>query len=432
MAKPNLIVIILFRSLYNKSASLVVFMSFNTAPMLNNFSVGRSSGQPLLLLMALFWILVWAASSTHAQSSAEANRSINTISQQIDAISKELNSGKKQRKTEQSKLLDAEKSISANQRSLRLLEAKIFEQTKQTSATKEKIVTLQQQSQTIAQKLAVLIRDQYVQGSDAYIKQLLNQENPYALGRLNHYRSIFGDAMLAKIEEHAFLVNGLREQQNAYNGMLEQLAADKRSMSSKQAELLSNKSKRQKVIAALDTQLLDKASQLKWLNEDRERLKALLKQIQLKAEQLAKLSQRPARTTVPGGFLKQSGRLNYPVDGKIKTAFGVRIPTSGIRSNGLYFESKQNAMVSSIYSGTVIFSDYLKGFGELIIVDHGDDHISLYGHNDQLLKNVGDSVAVDEVIAKVGTSGGLKQPGLYFEIRNKTQPVNPNIWLSKR
>ena len=358
--------------------------------MLNNFPIGRSLGPLLPIILAL----VLLPSSTHAQSREEANRSINSISQQIDAISKELNSGKQQRKSEQTKLLDAEKSISANETSLRQLEAKISEQTKQVSATAEQITLLQDRSQAIAQKLADLIKDQYVQGSDAYIKQLLNQENPYALGRLNHYRAIFGDAMLEKIEEHAFLVNGLREQQLAYNDMLDQLAADKRSLSSKQAELLSNKSKRQKVIAALDTQLSDKSNRLKLLNEDRARLQALLKQIQVKAEQLAKLSKKPRRTTVSGGFLKQTGRLKHPVDGKIKTAFGDRIPTSGIRSNGLYFESKQNAIVRSIYSGTVIFSDYLKGFGELIIVDHGDDHISLYGHNNQLLKRVGDPVEV--------------------------------------
>ncbi len=395
---------------------------FGSHPILVN--IGTVLATTVVLAFTLNGTLV------QAQSSTDAERSIDAIVVQIDSITKELNASKQQRASEQNKLLRAEKAMSANKQSLRELEQKIASQAVQAQATEQQIAELQQASDAIAEQLAKLIKDQYEQGGDAYLKQMLNQENPYALGRLNHYREIFKEAMFNRIQEHAFVLDGLRQQKESFAGLLKQLAADKRSLSSKQAELLSNQSERRQAIAALDSQLSDKASLLAQLNEDRERLQTLVKQIQAKAQQLAKLSQQPTRALVPGGFIKQKGRLSLPVDGKIVTGFGARIPTSGIRSNGLYFESKQSATVRAIYSGTVIFSDYLKGFGELIIVDHGDDHISLYGHNDRLLKKVGEQVAPNEAIAQVGTSGGLKQPGLYFEIRQNTQPVNPSLWLT--
>ena len=235
--------------------------------------------------------------------------------------------------------------------------------------------------------------------------------------------------MVATIKNRAELIERLRLQQEDHAKQLAQLESDQRSLSSKQAELLSNKSRRQRAIQAIDVELSDNSARLEKLNNDRSRLQSLLTQIEQKAKELSRLAARPTRPLVPGGFLKQQGRLSSPVEGDVVTNFGARIPTSGMRSNGIYYESKQNAIVRAIYRGTVIFSDYLKGFGQLIIVDHGDDHISLYGHNDQLLKSVGDAVEVDEVIARVGTSGGLKQPGLYFEIRQNTQPVNPNKWI---
>lgn len=392
-------------------------------------AIGVTHIKALIALTTLL-ILLLSAMSVRAQSSDDTQRSINAIAAQINSITQELNTSKQERASEQNKLLKAEKATTANKQSLRGLEKKIADQTVQAEATQEQIANLQLASDEIALQLTKLIKDQYVQGGDAYLKQILNQENPYALGRLNHYREIFKDAMFNKIKEHAFVLAGLRQQKQSFKALLEQLAADQRSLSSKQAELLSNQSQRRQAIAALDTQLSDKASLLSQLNDDRVRLQALVRQIQQKAEQLAKLSQRPIRALVPGGFMQQRGRLSLPVDGKIVTGFGARIPTSGIRSNGLYFESKQSATVRAIYSGTVIFSDYLKGFGELIIVDHGDDHISLYGHNDRLLKKVGEQVDANEAISQVGTSGGLKQPGLYFEIRQNTQPVNPSLWLA--
>jgi len=126
--------------------------------------------------------------------------------------------------------------------------------------------------------------------------------------------------------------------------------------------------------------------------------------------------------------LKQKGRLNCPVNIDATTEFGQRIISSGMRSEGVFYATQGSIPVKSIFRGQVLFADFLKGFGLLMIVDHGDDHISLYGHNELLYKKVGDAVDTDETISKTGTTGGLKSHGLYFEIRNNTTPVNPKTW----
>jgi septal ring factor EnvC (AmiA/AmiB activator) len=131
---------------------------------------------------------------------------------------------------------------------------------------------------------------------------------------------------------------------------------------------------------------------------------------------------------VKGGFIKQKGQLSYPVEGEITRRFGSRLPESGMHSEGIFFNTQSSVSVKTIFRGRVLFADFLKGYGLLIIVDHGDDHISLYGHNDRLLKNVGDIVASGDVIANSGMTGGLKSHGLYFEIRDNATPVDPAKW----
>jgi len=163
-------------------------------------------------------------------------------------------------------------------------------------------------------------------------------------------------------------------------------------------------------------------------------LNNLLEQIAKQKEQLKKIeeqnssSSRPKRTLVKGGFIKQKGRLNYPVSGTHKRKFGSRLAESGMSSEGLFIETNGSVPVKSVFRGRVIFAEFLKGYGLLIIIDHGDNHISLYGHNDVLTKKVGDIVETNEVISKTGVTGGLKSPGLYFEIRKNTTPVNPSTW----
>ena len=161
---------------------------------------------------------------------------------------------------------------------------------------------------------------------------------------------------------------------------------------------------------------------------EREQEEAEKRAIEQAKREGKKPPKRKIRRPVKGGFTKQKGRLVCPVESVPKTKFGERVLSSGMLSEGVFYDTKTSQRVQSIFRGQVLFADFLKGFGLLIIIDHGDEHISLYGHNEVLYKKVGDAVDTNEVISKTGKTGGLKSNGLYFEIRKNATPVNPLNW----
>ena len=131
-----------------------------------------------------------------------------------------------------------------------------------------------------------------------------------------------------------------------------------------------------------------------------------------------------------GNFAQLKGRLTKPVTGRIAATFGSRRTGSALWQ-GLLFRAPEGAEVSACASGRVVFSDWQRGYGNLIIIDHGNTYMSVYANNESILRNVGDRVKAGETVATVGTSGASDEPGLYFEIRYKGKPINPQPWLAK-
>ena len=131
-----------------------------------------------------------------------------------------------------------------------------------------------------------------------------------------------------------------------------------------------------------------------------------------------------------GNFAKLRGKLTRPVSGKIAANYGAK-RTGSAKWQGILFRAPAGSEVSACASGTVVFSDWLRGYGNLIIIDHGNTYMSVYANNETVYKNVGDRVKQGETISTVGNSGGDDTPGLYFEIRYKGKPVNPTPWLRK-
>ena len=420
----------LYSRRYNLHGSIPSLSFFNCYNKPNKTSVLREQihkkGPATRFFIGMLGIIV----SGQLQANSQTESSIAKVAKQIETVAAQLNNSKMLLKTERNELFKAESQISRIEDSISELDKNIKVEAQKAQKIETQIASIQQNTAKIKEQLRTLLVDQYKQGGDAYIKQLLNQENPYALGRLNNYRERFSAAMLLKLEEYSDLVAGLNQQQKLYNDQITILENKKKKVISEKQQLDSVKRSRQKNIVSLDAKLSSQENQLKKLTEDRARLQSLLTQIQQKATELTKLSPTPVQPLLPGGFAKQKGRLSPPVNAQVSTRFGQRIATSGLLSNGFMYRAPENTLVTAIYSGTVIFSDYLKGFGLLLIIDHGDNHISLYGHNNKLLKAVGDTVQTNEAVARVGSSGGQKQPGLYFEIRENTRPINPSNWLA--
>ncbi|MDH3695338.1 MAG: peptidoglycan DD-metalloendopeptidase family protein, partial [Gammaproteobacteria bacterium] len=129
-----------------------------------------------------------------------------------------------------------------------------------------------------------------------------------------------------------------------------------------------------------------------------------------------------------GNFPQMKGQLRLPVSAPISARFGQTNQESGTKWDGVWFSAPENTVVQAIYRGQVAYADWFRGFGLLLIIDHGDGYMSLYSHNKELNKSLGDTVETGDAIARVGSTGGLPKPGLYFEVRENGQPRNPLIW----
>ena len=381
-----------------------------------------------------------------ADEGSEYQQSIDSIAKKITQISDKLNADKALLKTEQDKLSAAEQRVAEAQQQLVETNTRIESQSRSTQRVSEQIARLVDEQQQDRQAFEKLVRVRYMRGQPNYLKMLLNQENPYAVGRLGNYYRYFATAQQTRL-------SGLRAQlkksqvlQQTRQQLLKEMEQQKQQQARLHRDLQLARQNRQKSIAKLRRNVNQSSDQLKKLQQDRARLNRLLEQIAAQAQALRRIEQKKAeehqrqqqqassatskviRPLVAGGFLQQRGRLQYPVSGTRKYNFGTRLVESGMQAQGAFFDTIESVPVESIFRGRVLFADYLKGYGLLMIVDHGDDHISLYGHNELLYKKVGDQVQTREVVAKSGVSGGLKTPGLYFEIRNRATPVDPAGW----
>lgn len=402
-----------------------------------------------ILLSSLF-LSIYSPACT-AQTEKKYKSSLSKISSEIKSISRNLNANKSKLEVEQTELLVIEEKISNINKDLELTIKKVSKARSELSNIDIQQKTLSIEQNKSRRALAGLIESNYKNGASNQLKMVLNQENPYAVGRLNNYQAYLAKAIdkrFQELEKQLLVAKSLFTKQKRQILELQSLEQEQQFLMQTHKQ---QGDKRRTVVNKLNAKVVSSENRLAKLKSDRSRLNSLLRELAKRKAELQRIEREKreaerlaaekaeadsnvepvkpvTRTPVKGGFIKQKGRLLCPVARAPRTRYGERLVSSGMKSEGVFYETKQSVPVKSIFRGQVLFADFLKGFGLLMIVDHGDDHISLYGHNEVLYKKVGDTVITNEVISKTGMTGGLKIPGLYFEIRNNTSPVNPSIW----
>ncbi len=274
-------------------------------------------------------------------------------------------------------------------------------------------------------KFGRLVYATYVMGRQGYIKMLLNQEDPTRLGRAITYYRYFARARTQQIEQinqTLETLQHLKQRLDAENRELHEL--EKSQVNSHQA-LQEHRRERELLIGRLNQRIVNQGQELESLRGNERRLQRLLDEL------TAMMRDVPARLRTDMQFSQMRGKLHLPVRGQIEARFNQ--PKKGhMRWNGLFLNAREDQAVRAVFHGRIAFADWLRGFGLLLIIDHGDGYMSLYSHNKVLYKQVGDWVDTGESVAAVGTSGGLTQAGLYFEIRHNGKPRNPLIWCAAK
>ena len=276
-------------------------------------------------------------------------------------------------------------------------------------------------------QLAKQIRTIYAIGRQDYLKLLLNQENTESVGRIIAYYELFNHARADKIKDIHELLNRLDIietdiQQN--NVQMEQLVKDQ----TEQKSVLQIKNEeRKKLLKNLNDAYKTQAQKLQALKDDKYRLEKLVGKVhKVLVENTPKLPE----NTPPNKIKKIQTPLLIPVKGKTVRKFG-ETKESGIKSQGILISTEAGEKVQAVASGRVIFADWFRHLGQLIIIEHSEGYMSLYGHNQTLLTHIGAQVESGETIATVGDSGGQEKSGLYFEWRRQGSAIDPTEWFVK-
>jgi septal ring factor EnvC (AmiA/AmiB activator) len=264
----------------------------------------------------------------------------------------------------------------------------------------------------------------YMNGRQEQLKLLLNQQDPARLGRMMAYYGYFGRARAERIDrigdrlEHLALLNERISAEAARLRALEE--ESERTVN----QLASARQQRAQTLAKVQATLKSRNQELAKLQRDARALEDLVAQLRRAIDEFPELAEQP--------FEKVKGKLPWPIAGRVLAKFGDLRAGGPLKWQGIVIGADRGAQVRAPFYGRVVYADWLPGLGLLIVLDHGNGYMSLYGNNEQLYRRVGERVAPGDLLAAVGDAAGVGKPGLYFEIRKGRQPVDPSAWLVRR
>ena len=359
-----------------------------------------------------------------ADAQSDEQTALDGVREQIKALEQDLASQTAARDDGAAELKRVELKVAAAATELTGLRDEAARQRAKLRSLDEQ--TSQARARLLAERdgLARQVRLSYMNGREELFKLLLSQESPAGLGRMMVYYDYFNRARSERIKAAGEEIGTLTRL--SQEGALIQGELDKLELA-RQAELAAlqrSRLERGTLLAKLNSSIASSDGQIDLLREEETRLSQLLVGL---GDLLAAF---PTNSEEP--FQQLQGRLAWPVPGRLTELFGRPRGGGPMQWNGVLLESLTGTSVRAIYHGRIAFSDWLPGLGLLIIVDHGDGYMSLYGHNQALLKESGDWVNPGETIAQVGDSGGQPEASLYFEIRRNGEPVDPQRWVAGR
>jgi septal ring factor EnvC (AmiA/AmiB activator) len=408
------------------------------------------------VLLAVSWPLCASANQADLKQSE-----LDALKRRLQTLQQDFRNTQAHRKEAVDELRQSERAISSAVRQLRELDGahqrtqgELQTLTQQSGATAARI---QQQQAHLAQAL----KGAYQRGQGDALKLILNGGDPNQTARDLRYLAHLSRAQHAMIETLRADLAQLAALQQQTTQKSSELAQLKAAREAEQQILVADKRAREQVLQKLSVQIQQQQRQISNLKRDERSLTQLVERLnRLMAQQAAREAARaraaqqaqkkqaagkevagqPRRpvavnTDTPVAFRSDrpfsqlKGSLRLPVAGELMNRFGAPREGGGVDWKGLFIRAAQGTAVKAIAAGQVVFSEWLRGFGNLIIVDHGEGYMSLYSNNESLYKQVGERVQPGDAIATVGNSGGQPDPGLYFEMRHQSRPVNPLLWV---
>jgi septal ring factor EnvC (AmiA/AmiB activator) len=415
----------------------------------------RARSFALVLLLAGLSLVATAP----AQTSREAEQKLQRVRSELKSIAQERRKLESERGAASRELRDADEQVGRTTRSLSDTEAALRREATALEELQRKRDAMQGQQAAQRTQLTALVRAAYQRGDDAPLKVLLSQDRVADANRLLAYHRYVQRDQARRIESLNTELAALDQVERDIVARQAELDAARAKQRGQVAQLEKDRKARASLMADLDQRYQDRASKEKALGQDARSLEQLLRNLRAaaaraEAERRAAArreaaaaaaaqkregtaaSPRTPRASAPRPAVASApplkvGGLGWPVSGNLLARYGGRLP-DGRASTGVLIGAPSGTPVTAVADGTVVFSEWMTGYGLILILDHGNGYMSLYAHNDSLLKDSGDRVKRGDAVARVGTSGGQGQAALYFELRRNGQPVDPASWLQRR
>ena len=387
--------------------------------------------KPALFFLMACLVLVPAQAQNKAtpKNAAEAERKIETLRKEIKTLTKAQRELEEKRNREAKQLRQIDQQVAQSSQTLNKVESQIGQQERKLETLEEEQARLESGLRQQKQELAALLRSAYRLGDDSELKHLLAQDRLSEAARWLAYHRYFERQRQLEIGRLSAELQRLAVVSEAVAQEKRTLALQQQSQQQAVAALTQQRKQRSVVVNTLDAKYKDQQARIKALGKDEKALRSLLDKLQ----QVSKSSKAPAVIGRPSNAKNVTratpkNLTGWPLTGSLLAGYGNAMP-DGRRSEGLLIAAPAGTAVFSVAAGRVVYADWLKGYGMLLVIDHGRGYMSLYANNDALLKDVGESVTAGERVSTVGTSGAQNRAALYFELRLNGQPQNPNAWL---
>jgi len=357
-----------------------------------------------------------------AQSDTEKTRAqLQQLQSDIKRINREISSASAHKNTLQQQLRQADIQLGKLKRGMADNQRAMAASTRELSILEKQYAELELARNQQQARIGIELKTAWQMGQQGQVKVLLNQESPHTAARImGYYRYFFAarNELLGQYRETLRQLEGLKQR---IADTLTQLEVQRHTLDKQRINLAKAQTNRELAVANLSANISSKGEQLKQKEQDRKELESLVRAI----EEAVVTLQVPDNYQA---FKGARGKMPWPLKGKPSNRFGRSRNEGKMRWQGITIPAKEGATVRAIHHGRVVYSDWLRGSGLLLIIDHGDGYMSLYAHNQSLLREVGEWVSAGTPISTVGSSGGQDRAGLYFEIRHQGKPTNPAKW----
>jgi septal ring factor EnvC (AmiA/AmiB activator) len=365
-------------------------------------------------------VLACSGALPAASQNEEQLRALRT---RIEALQADLNETRSERDEVRAQLRESERRFGNQFKSLRDTETHQKSEGARLTALQQARTRRRAELDTRRLELEQSVRAAYVLGNQDTLKLLLSQDDPARVSRALTYYRYLAQARAARIAGLETALNRLDVLEKQIAGRVQELAALRARQLEQKNTLEATRAERRTLLAQLNERVRDRSQEVERLKRDEERMARLVRELR------SALARAPAPEPPAGSAaLAKDGRWQLPVQGRLTARFGSPREIGDLRWRGIFLAAPEGREVKAVTRGRVAYADWLRGFGLLLVLDHGGGLMTLYGHNQSLYKGVGEMVEAGEVIAASGNTGGPAQPGLYFEIREHGEPRNPLDW----